>query len=149
MGDMEKILCLSFGLSADDIQKGKESFRNSCPDPPELELIRVDETMMDIRVGELLEKIERGWKPASDASVRKGSDTAALGAQGYRVMMVNTHKHEMVLQMMRSFKAVLSDPRDLIFAVITETARGWTFKEYLGHLVAEHESMKRRSTAGH
>jgi len=144
---MEKILCLSFGLSAEEIHQGKESFRNTCQDPTDLEVIGLDETMMDIRVGEVLEKIERGWKPAGEASAPKGNRPAALGTHGYRVLMVHTLNRETVLQMLRAFKAVLPHPRDLIFAVITETARGWTFREYLGHLAAEHESMKGRASA--
>jgi hypothetical protein len=45
---------------------------------------------------------------------------------------------------MRSFKAVLPDPQDIIFAVVTQTALTWTFEEYIEHLGNEHEYMKTR-----
>jgi hypothetical protein len=59
--------------------------------------------------------------------------------------MVNTQERQQVLQVMRSFKAVLPDPQEMIFAVITDTARTWTFGDYIGHLGMEHEYMKTRN----
>ena len=46
---------------------------------------------------------------------------------------------------MRFFKAVLPDPQSLIFAVATETALDWTFRDYATHLAQEHEEMKSRN----
>jgi len=70
---------------------------------------------------------------------------ATLG--NLRAVVIQAEAKEQVIQMMRSFKGVLPDPQDLVFAMITETARTWTFQDYFEHLAKEHEYMKTHSPA--
>ncbi|MEE9913533.1 MAG: DUF3783 domain-containing protein [Deltaproteobacteria bacterium] len=139
---MESILCFTLGLSDEDIKKGEASYIAMNPEAPKLDVIVVTEAMTGMTVGEILEGAMAGAK-LNSAGLGPG-DGPALCHQ-YRVVMVNTMDREQVLQVMRSFRAVLPDPRDLIFAVITDTARTWRFAEYIGHLTAEHEFMKARN----
>ena len=46
------------------------------------------------------------------------------------------------MQIVESFKSVLPNPRDVVFAMVTETALKWTFSYYLDHLSEEHAYMK-------
>ncbi|MDD4242106.1 MAG: DUF3783 domain-containing protein [Smithellaceae bacterium] len=126
----EKIICFALGLSGGDIEKGKASFGQMNEGTRELDVIAVSDAMLAATVEEALGQADR----------TKGGQTPVLS--GNRVVMVNTQERPLVLQVLRSFKAVLSDPQDLIFAVITDTARTWTFGEYLGHLKREHEYLK-------
>lgn len=141
---MQKMICLSFGLSSEEIEKGKTSFQNDNPDAPDLVVIGATEAMMDVRVGDLLDKWERGGNIRELYTQDNEDGSASAGGRGYRVVMVHTLRHEIVLRVMRAFKAVLADPQDLIFAVITDTARGWSLREYLNHLADEHKRMQRR-----
>lgn len=126
----EKIICFTLGLSGGDIEKGRASFGQMTEGMHELDVIALSDAMLAATVEEALDQADR----------TKGGQAPALS--GNRVVMVNTQERPLVLQVLRSFKAVLPDPQDLIFAVITDTARTWRFGEYLGHLQREHEYMK-------
>ncbi len=139
-----RIIGFSFGLSEDDIEKGRNTFYAVNQGTPELELMAMSRTMLKAKVGDALlsmiadDELKSTEKPQADEQ--------SLSAElcQYRIVIVHAQEREQVLQVMRSFKAVLPDPQNIIFAVITETALKWTFEEYIGHLSREHEYMKTR-----
>ena len=140
---MERIICFALGLSDEEIEKGKASFSALNPEAPQLDVIDVTEDMTGAAtVGEILDSFMMDAKLISAGKEQGRGKPLSFR---YRVVMVNALEREQVFQVMRSFKAVLPDPRDLIFAVITDTARTWRFVEYVGHLTAEHEFMKTRN----
>ena len=130
------------GFSSGDVEKGKASYDESAPDACELEIITVTEAMLDEQVGDVLDRLipEDGHKRAKPAQ----SGEVPAGVYKYKVVLVNTVERQQVLQVMRCFKAALPDSRNMIFAVITDTARTWTFADYIGHLMQEHEQMMKR-----
>jgi hypothetical protein len=140
----EGIICFSLGLSEEDIEKGKTSFYSVKKEATRLEVIAITKSMLDAQVGEILDSMN-GMSEINDAGKRR-NEKGELSADEfkYRVVVVHTAERELVLQVMRSFKAVLPEPQNIIFAVITDTARTWKFGEYIGHLAEEHEYMKKR-----
>jgi predicted protein tyrosine phosphatase len=140
----EKIICFSLGLSAEEIDRGKASFHEMNSEAPPPEVFAITPTMLRAKVGDaLLSVLENGH--VDSAGERQGPENAAPpDSFRYRVMVVYAMEREQVIQVMRSFKAVLPDPRNIIFAVVTETALNWTFRDYIGHLGEEHESMTNR-----
>lgn len=140
----EKIICFSLGLSEEDMEKGRNSFYERNRDAPRLEVIALSGQMLDKKVVDVLEDVITD--PESCGVKKQQPDNAmSPGRYKYRVVVVLTHEREQVLQVMRSFKAVLPDPQDIIFAVITGTVLKWTFADYIGHLGEEHESMNNRN----
>ncbi|HNV57646.1 MAG TPA: DUF3783 domain-containing protein [Smithellaceae bacterium] len=133
----EKIICFSLGLSSGDVERGRVSFNESCAAEGELVVVPVTGAMLERSVGDALERVISGSAPDGSNPV--------LPDLPYRVVVVAALEREQVFSVMRSFKAVLPDPQSLIFAVITETALGWTFRDYAIHLAQEHEEMKARS----
>jgi hypothetical protein len=134
----EKIICFSLGLSPGDVERGRASFNESCGAKGELVVVPVTGAMLDRSVGNALESVISGSAP-------DGSIPVLPGQFPCRIVVVAALEREQVFSVMRSFKAVLPDPQGLIFAVITETALGWTFRNYAIHLVQEHEEMKARN----
>ncbi|ESP62695.1 hypothetical protein SMITH_476 [Smithella sp. ME-1] len=138
----EKIICFSLGLSEEDIEKGRASFCGKNKEAPPLEVIALNKSMLSSKVGDVLDCMTEDSWPTS-AGKQQGS-ALSPGIYKYRVVIVLTSERERVLQIMRNFKAVLSEPQNIIFAVITQTALTWTFEEYIEHLGNEHEYMKTR-----
>ncbi|HPC87183.1 MAG TPA: DUF3783 domain-containing protein [Smithellaceae bacterium] len=134
----EKIICFSLGLSPGDMEKGRASFNESFGSACELVVLPVTDAMLDMKVGNALESFISGSKPDDSTPVLPGRFPC-------RVVVVAALEREQVFSVMRSFKAVLPEPQSLIFAVITETALGWTFRDYATHLAQEHEEMKSRN----
>jgi len=142
----ERIIGFSLGLSADDIEKGKNSFSGFHPDGPALAVIALGPSMLRMKVSDAMVSVMADI--AANRPEEPAGDINALSADAcpYRVVIVFAQEREQVLQVMRSFKAVLPDPQNIIFAVITQTALNWTFEDYIGHLNAEHEQMKTRQS---
>jgi hypothetical protein len=140
----ERIICFTLGLSDTDEEKGKAAFHGQNMDARLLATIPITETMLAAKVGETLDGImaDSGQNGASEPRIDENASPAGLFK--YRVVVVNASERQQVMQVMRSFKAVMPDPHNIIFAVITDTARTWTFGDYVGHLVEEHEHMKAR-----
>ena len=134
----EKIICFSLGLSPGDVERGRASFNESCGAEGELVMVPVTGAMLERNVGDALERVISGSEPDKSNPVLPGQFPC-------RVVVVAALEREQVFSVMRSFKAVLPDPQSLIFAVVTETALGWTFRDYATHLAQEHEEMKARS----
>lgn len=133
----ERIICFALGLSDEDTAKGKSSFGALNQNMPALEVISVSQNLMGANVGATLDSVLAGAGP-------HGAQEPALIPERfkYRVVIMHAPAREQLLQVMRGFKAVLPNPQDMIFAVITDMARTWTFEEYIGHLASEHEYMK-------
>lgn len=139
----ENTLCFTLGLSGQDIEKGRAMYDALNQDKPELTIVALPDAMLSEPVGDTIDRLEANPAAAgvhpTDASFTSQFSTPPP----YRVVMVNTPEREQVLRVMRSFKAVLPDPRNLIFAVITDTARTWTFSDYISHLAEEHQSFQK------
>lgn len=71
-----------------------------------------------------------------------------VGVGGPRVVLILTSDRQRLFKVMRGFKAVVEQPQDVIFAMITETASTWTVNQYFSHLSEEHEYMKTHSPEG-
>lgn len=134
----KKIICFSLGLSPGDVERGRLSFNDSCGVECELVMVPVTGAMLDRHVGDALDGVISGSGP-------DGSSPLLPDQFPYRVVVVAALEREQVFSVMRSFKAVLPDPQGLIFAVITETALGWTFRDYAIHLAQEQEEMRSRN----
>jgi len=143
----KKIICFSLGLSEEDMEKGRDSFCGMNRETPTLEVIPITEYMLSAPVGEILNSIMAASGLDDAAKRQEKEKTLSAEFYKYRVVIVQTPEREIVLKIMRSFKSVLDDPQNIIFAVITDTARTWTFGEYIGHLGAEHEDMMNRRPA--
>ena len=141
---MNSLLCFSLGLSEEDIAKGKASFYSLNKEMPSLDVMAITKSMLGSLVREVLDNILSG--SGSDAVEGRNDEEIKRSPEPYkyRVIIVLAKEREQVFQVMKSFKAVLPDPQNIIFAVITETALNWTFGEYINHLGKEHESMKNR-----
>ncbi len=140
----EKIICFSLGLSEDDREKGKTSFYGSGSAAPVLEIIALTGDLMNTKTGDALKSMIAGAKLNGGEKKQSSEKELIPGESQYRIIMINASERGQVLQIVRNFKAVLPDPQNIIFAVITDAARTWTFAEYIEHLAAEHEYMKNR-----
>ncbi len=143
---MERIICFALGFSLEDIEKGKASFEGAAAGKKALNVVPVTKDMMALPVIDVLAGLIMGSDASDDEKRGQPVATELPVCAPYRVMVVNTTEREEVVQIMRCFKAALSDPGNLIFAVLTETALSWTFQEYVGHLTQEHECMLARDS---
>jgi len=140
----QKIICLSAGLSQDEIEKGKALYFAASEGQSTLEVTAMSRSMLNMKIIEILaclmEELEK------DPAEKQNDSGDVIPADHCKtgVLVMLAQDRELVLQVMRSFKAVLPDPRNVIFAVITETALKWTLAEYLEHLSREHEYMQTR-----
>ncbi|MGB5217760.1 MAG: DUF3783 domain-containing protein [Smithella sp.] len=110
----------------------------------ELEVMAMPQAMLKAKVGDALLSMMADGELKSTEKQEADEKSTSADLCKYRIVIVHAQEREQVLQVMRSFKAVLPDPQNIIFAVITETALNWTFDEYIGHLGEEHEYMKTR-----
>ena len=138
----ERIICFALGLSEEDTEKGKKSFGALNQGMHTLEVIAITQALLDANVGETLDSVMAESLPSSAVEPKAEGHALFPDNPTYRVAIVHAPYREQVLQVMRGFKAVLPNPQDMIFAVITDMARTWTFEEYVGHLGKEHEYMK-------
>ena len=129
-----KTLCFTWGLSISDLESCRQASSETSPGDIRLCLVPISQEMLPRIVREVID--EHGAKPM----VQEGDKLPATGA--FRMALMHTKEREEILQIMKSLKSVLSNPSDLIFAMITDTAQGWTFQYYLDHVAEEHEYMK-------
>jgi hypothetical protein len=138
----ERIICFVLGLSDEDTEKGISSFEALNQGMHALEVIAITPALLAANVGITLDSVLAGPGPNSAGAPK--AEEPALFPKGftYRAVIMHAPGRELLLQVMRCFKAVLPNPQDMIFAVITDMARTWTFEEYIGHLSSEHEYLK-------
>jgi len=141
---MDRIICFILGLSEDDIEKGKASFCSLDKEMLSLDVMPITKSMLGSPVGDVLAGVIAGAELNHVRKQQNREESLSPEFYHHRVIIVLAKEREHVFQVMRSFKAVLPDPQNIIFAVITETALNWTFREYISHLGQEHEYMKNR-----
>jgi len=142
----ESIICFTLGLSPKEIESGEAAFRAMEPRAKRLEVTPVTEDLLPATVGDTVDrKAEALSSGQTDPALGFKGEAATLGH--LRAVVMEAEEREQVVQVMRSFKSVSPNPQDLIFAMITETARTWTFQDYFHHLAKEHEYMKTHSPA--
>ena len=139
------IICFTLGLTQTYIQAGMAAFSEMTQGANALEVIPVTEDLLTEIVGDV---IEQKIKTLSENKAIKLSEdcidkTPVSG--NYRMVLIDTEEKQHVMQILRSYKQVLPNPQDVIFAMITETAQTWKFLEYLIHLDREHEYRKTNS----
>ena len=132
-----KTICLTLGFSEQDIIIGRKAFYKTNPHAKRLKIFPVGDDLLDEVVGDTLQAAADGSKKAGDLPV--DSDPA------FRVMLIDSRDRNQVIKIMRSFKKVLPEPENMIFAMMTDTAKGWTFRYYFDHLAQEHAFMKTHS----
>ncbi|HQP30791.1 MAG TPA: DUF3783 domain-containing protein [Deltaproteobacteria bacterium] len=138
----ERIICFALWLSEEDIARGTSSFGALNQGMHTLEVIAVTPTLLGANVGTTLDNVLAGAGPFCVHDPQAHGHALPLEGFAYRVVIMHAPGREQLLQVMRGFKAVLPDPQDMIFAVITDMASTWTFEEYIRHLGSEHEYMK-------
>lgn len=129
-----KTRCFTWGLPNRDIVSCRQALVEMSPGDIQLDLIPINQAMLPRIVRDVID--ECGAQPVAQVD----HEPPAKGA--CRVVLMHTGERGEITQIMRSFKSVLSNPNDLIFAMITDTALGWTFQFYLDHVAEEHEYMK-------
>ena len=67
--------------------------------------------------------------------------------EGQRVVLMAVQSKERAVTVMRSVKSISENPQDIVFAMVTQTALGWTLGEYIDHISKEHEYMKTHNPA--
>jgi len=134
-----KTLCFTWGLLTQDIESCHRAFLEMSPGDIQLHLIPITQEILPRIVRDVIH--EYGAKQMAPPH----NNPPATGA--FRVVLMHTEEREEILKIMKSFKAVLANPSDLIFAMITDTALGWTFQYYLDHVAEEHEYMKNHEPA--
>ena len=141
----ESIICFTLGLSQQDIAAGIVAFDAVDQSGARLQVTPVTEGLWTSAVGEAVDKQPEAFRKneAIDPSIGFNGVTPASGH--YRVVLMHSQDRQQVIKILRSFKKVLANPQDVIFAMITETALAWTFQHYFEHLAKEHEYMKTRS----
>jgi len=141
------IICFTLGLSQKEIEAGEAAFRAMDPGARRLEVTPVTEDLLAATVGEAVDKKVEAFEKNGQTESAAGFNGVVATSGNLRAVVIQAEEKGQVIQMMRSFKSVLPDPQDLIFAMITETARTWTFQDYFEHLAKEHEYMKTHSPA--
>jgi len=129
-----KTLCFTWGLPNKDIESCHLALLEMSPGDIQLDLIPITQAILPRIVRDVIDQY--GPTPVAQG------DHEPLAKGACRVVLMHTENREEIMQIMKSFKSVLARPNDLIFAMITDTALGWTFQYYLDHVVEEHEYMK-------
>jgi len=138
----ERLIGFSWGLSEHELEAARSSLASSTGNVLQIDIRAIDPVMLNSRVEDVLEEmIVPSGKDAVGKTVNAGGKLFSASFK-YRGVILGAQEREDVLQVMKSFKAVLPDPQNVIFAVITRTALNWTFGEYIGQLQTEHEYVK-------
>ena len=129
-----KTLCFTWGLPNKDIESCHQAFLEMSPGDIQLGLIPINQAILPRIVRDVIDQY--GAAPAAQI------DHEPLAKGACRIVLMHTGERGEIMQIIKSFKSVLAKPNDLIFAMITDTALGWTFQYYLDHVAEEHEYMK-------
>jgi hypothetical protein len=143
----ESIICFSLGLSQKDIEAGEAAFRAMDPYAKKLEVTPVTGDLLATTVGDAVDGRLETFRKKGPSDAAAGSKGAEASLGDLRALVIEGAEKDQVIKIMRGFKSVLPSPQDLIFAMVTQTARTWTFQDYFKHLAKEHEYMKTHSPA--
>lgn len=94
------------------------------------------EGMIPLKIEEILSRLSEGEMVEGKALT-----------EGKRVVFMGVGSKERAVALMRGIKSASQDPGDIVFAMITRTALGWSLQEYIDHVCAEHEYMKTHNPA--
>ncbi len=130
----QKTLCFTRGLSRQEIETCAMAYYVMSPPEARLNVVPIGDDLLSRCVREVID--EQGAKKTVP------SDSFKPAAGSFRAVLIHSEERERVMRVVKSFKSSLTDPGNVIFAVITETALTWTFEYYLNHLGDEHEYMK-------
>ncbi|MDC7235030.1 MAG: DUF3783 domain-containing protein [Spirochaetales bacterium] len=92
--------------------------------------------MRDMKMEPLLESLFEGKAPGGNPL-----------REGHRVVIMAVSSQQRAVTIMRAVKSVSPDPHDIVFAMVTQTALGWTLQHYIDHVSEEHEYMKTHNPA--
>ncbi len=141
------VICFTRGLMLEDVTKGCAALSETSQSGIKPAMTPVTEDMCSQLVGVVVgKKLEKG-AALSAMNLSEVYKDKTVDPSGYRMVIVLAQDKEPVLQIMRSFKKVLPDPQNVIFAMVTREALSWTFEDYFDHLAKEHEYMKTHSPA--
>jgi hypothetical protein len=129
-----KTLCFTWGLPTHDIESCHRAFTEINPGDIRLALIPITQAILPRIVRDVID--EYGAKPMAQGDHKPTAEGA------FRMVLMHTEERGEIMQIMKRFKSVLANPNDVIFAMITDTAQGWTFQYYVDHVAEEHEYMK-------
>ena len=130
----ENILCFTYGLSSDDMEACNRALSVMGLGERQPDLIPIAATMLPRMVGEVMNEIR------TQSTSQREHPLPVVG--GARLVFMGTQERATLIRIMQCCKSVLADPGEVIFAMVTETAVGWTFQYYLDHVIEEHEYMK-------
>ncbi len=130
----ENILCFTYGLSSDDMEACNRALSVIGSGERQPDLIPITASMLPRKVGEVMNEIR------TQSTSQREHPAPVVG--GTRLVFMGTQDREILIRIMQGCKSVLADPGEVIFAMVTETAVGWTFQYYLDHVIEEHEYMK-------
>lgn len=142
---MNKTLCLITGIPPEKISKGLENAQK---------YLQNDSARLDVHIQYLTTEMlelpvsavtEAYWKEPKGLSAALAVAPERLLSRRGRFVIIQSYVRDHVFAIMRGIKSTSSRPGDIIFAMLTETASGWTVTEYLDHLKGEHEYMKSHS----
>jgi hypothetical protein len=129
-------LCLLKGFSKEQAAKGLEALSQIPGEESKTTFAPMTEAMLDRKVEDVLEDLFKG---------ETGPGKALTG--GKRVVFMAVYSKQRAVAIMRSIKSVSEDPKEIIFAMVTETALKWTLGQYIDHVSEEHEYMKTHNPA--
>ncbi len=129
-------MCLLKGYSREQAQAGLTALAEVSGDDVKTTFAPMTEGMMDRPVEEVLEDLFKG-KPVEGKAI----------TQGNQVVFMAVYSKERAVTIMRTLKSLSENPKDIIFAMVTETALKWTLGKYIEHVSEEHEYMKTHNPA--
>ena len=118
------------GFELQEINEGRNSLVSQGENPLEMIFVPVTDSMLDENVEKLLNQIDK------EGSESKG------GSSGSKVVIMAVHSQDKALKVMRTYKALMENPGEAAFAMITPTSLTWTLGYYMDHVTKEHEYMK-------
>jgi len=139
---MNNSIIFTLGLSPQDIEAGIAAFDDVDQSETRLQVTPITEDLLSSTVGKAVDRKAQALRDqeATDPTMVFHGVTPVSGH--YRVVLINSQDRQQVIKILRSFKTVLPNPDDVIFAMITETALTWKFQDYIEHLTKEHEYIK-------
>jgi len=129
-------LCLLRGFSREQAAMGLDALAQTTGEAVQTRFAPMTDAMQERKVEEILEDLFSG------APIEGTALTA-----GKRVVFMAVYSKDRAVAIMRAIKSVSPDPKEIIFAMVTETALKWTVNQYIAHVSEEHEYMKTHNPA--
>jgi len=104
------------------------------------------EEKLSLKVSPLTDTMAARNVQACLDSIKAGEAISGQVLTGRKAVFIDTQDKQTAVLVMRTVKS-LHKGEDIIFAMITDTARTWAFDYYLEHITEEHEFMKGKDPA--